>query len=341
MIKHHGIHVASRDHVEKALKSRGIETKLVNRFEYTDDNIDWADVIVTSGGDGTFLMAATKVYSDKPIIGVNSDPSRSVGYLCLPKQYSNNFDEALKLLEEGNFKWKYRQRIRITLEGENAFDDPIELYNQQLNSPEYRFLDLEGKAVGTPEKSLSSLNDELNAQSNQKRVLPFRALNEVFIGESLSSRVSYYEFALDDKPKNKLKSSGVTICTGTGSTSWSFNINKVTPQCVENIFRLVNEEIGAKIPNDEKLIQRVTNRFNSSLLFDPSLPVMGYTIRDPVVFGTDFNNHPRGYAKKIEIKSRMFDACVVIDGGLSYKFNDGSKATFELFEEDVIRTIAL
>jgi NAD+ kinase len=49
---------------------------------------------------------------------------------------------------------------------------------------------------------------------------PRLALNEVFMGESHAARVSYYEIQVDDGPLMKQKSSGVTICTGTGSTSW-------------------------------------------------------------------------------------------------------------------------
>lgn len=58
-------------------REKGIETKVVNRFDYSDANIEWADVILTTGGDGTFLMAASKIHSqNKPLIGINSDPSR-------------------------------------------------------------------------------------------------------------------------------------------------------------------------------------------------------------------------------------------------------------------------
>lgn len=90
---------------------------------------------------------------------------------------------------------------------------------------------------------------------------------------------------------------------------------------------------------DPKLIERVTTNFNNSLIFDPSKCLMAYTIRDPVVFGTDFNSKPRGFAKRIEVKSRMFDACLVIDGGLSFVFNDGATAVFEIFDEDALRTV--
>ncbi|KAL3216350.1 hypothetical protein MRX96_033147 [Rhipicephalus microplus] len=340
LVHHHKIHTKNRELVVNTLRQNGIETRLVDRFDYTDSNIDWADVIFTTGGDGTFLMAASKIHTrDKPIIGINSDPSRSVGYLCLPGHYTENFPLALKRLLTGKFQWMWRQRLRVTLKGEHAFDAPVELHDQQLQYPEYRFLDCwqeqHRKPTADDGATQHSLGDAVH-------MLPVRSLNEVFVGESLSSRVSYYELSVDGSPRTKLKSSGLTICSGTGSTSWSFNINKVTPQCIQRILDIVTAETGVDLPTrDPKLIERVTTNFNNSLIFDPSKCLMAYTIRDPVVFGTDFNSKPRGFAKRIEVKSRMFDACLVIDGGLSFVFNDGATAVFEIFDEDALRTVKL
>ena len=39
--------------------------------------------------------------------------------------------------------------------------------------------------------------------------------------------------------------------------------------------------------------------------------------------------------------SRCFDACLVIDGSLSYKFNDGTRATIEIHNDDALRTIQM
>lgn len=344
LLHHHGIHTQNRDLVVDTLRQKGIDTRVVNRFNYTDTNIEWADVIFTTGGDGTFLMAASKIHSrDKPVVGINSDPSRSIGYLCLPAVYTQSFPNALEKLMSGKFKWKWRQRIRVTLIGEKAFDKPIELHDQQLQYPEYRFLDCwqdEHRHTDSPKpEPTNTIPDCSKKQTHQ---IPVRALNEVFVGESLSSRVSYYEVSIDNNPRVKLKSSGLTACTGTGSTSWSFNINKLTPQCVQQLLKIVNEEAGTSLPyNSSKLVEQVTERFNNSLIFDPSVSHMAYTIRDPVVFGTDFSSKPRGFANRIEVRSRMFDACLVIDGGLSFVFNDGAMALLEIFEEDALRTVTL
>lgn len=84
-----------------AFHAVGINTRVVNRFDYTDENIKWADVVVTTGGDGTYLLAASRIpNSNKPVIGFNSDPSKSKGQLCLPEKYSYNVQEAIdKLLK--------------------------------------------------------------------------------------------------------------------------------------------------------------------------------------------------------------------------------------------------
>ncbi len=66
---------------------------------------------------------------------------------------------------------------------------------------------------------------------------------------------------------------------------------------------------------------------------------MAYTIRDPVYNTTFKSMAPRGFANRIRVKSRCFDAHLVVDGGLSYIFNDGSEVTMELHAEDALRTV--
>lgn len=71
---------------------------------------------------------------------------------------------------------------------------------------------------------------------------------------------------------------------------------------------------------------------------------MGYTIRDPVSDGTlpvPGERKPRGFAEEIEIRSRCFDASLVIDGGISYSFNDGTVATLDILDDDALRTVVL
>ena len=97
---------------------------------------------MTAGGDGTFLSAAAKIYDcNKPLIGLNTDVTSSEGHLLLPKEQSINFNQTLDKLLRGDFDWLMKARIRITLEGYNINDVPIELHDQVLHNLENRYLD--------------------------------------------------------------------------------------------------------------------------------------------------------------------------------------------------------
>lgn len=48
-----------------------------------------------------------------------------------------------------------------------------------------------------------------------------------------------------------------------------------------------------------------------------------------------------GILHRVEILSKMWDACLVIDGGVSFRFNDGAEATLELYDEDALKTVQI
>lgn len=326
LLQHHNLHKKFEHKVRKILNDCGIETRTVNRSEYTQGNIDWADVIIPTGGDGTYLMAASRVSgNDKPVIGLNSDPSRSEGYLCLPVKYSTNIREAIDKLLKGEFEWMFRSRIRITLHGENLCAIPVELHEHVIH-PVYS--DVERKE-GIP-LSLMDVTSE---------VVPVLALNEVYMGESLSSRVSYFGLSLDGGAWTKVKSSGLCVSTGTGSTSWHLSINRITEQSVEELVKLLGTSC-----QDPGLVKRVTDEFNRNLMFSCEDKRMTYTIRDLISAGVwpdPKGLAPRGFASKIEVKSRCFDGGLVIDGGVFIKFNEGTTAILEIYTSDALRTVKL
>jgi len=117
------------------------------------------------------------------------------------------------------------------------------------------------------------------------RILPILALNDVFIGESVSARVSFYEMRVDDGPSQKQKGSGVTICTGTGSTSWHFNINHISEHSVQQILELGRELSGQEFSCDASLSKEVRRQFNNSLVYDPADYKMAFSVRDPIPHG--------------------------------------------------------
>ena len=78
-----------------------------------NDVLPETDLVLSMGGDGTFLSAA-HVVSDigLPILGVNFG---RIGFLC-----ENRPDDVLKALMEGDFSIEYRTVLNATLKGPNA-----------------------------------------------------------------------------------------------------------------------------------------------------------------------------------------------------------------------------
>ncbi|XP_037080752.1 NAD kinase 2, mitochondrial-like isoform X2 [Pollicipes pollicipes] len=348
LLYHHYLHKGCENTVVQALRNQNIDTKVVTRFDYKSDVIEESDIVFTMGGDGTFLLGATRIlHPNKPIVGINSDPTRSEGHLLLPKRYSVNIKEAVQRLLAGKFRWLFRKRIRMTLIGQDVYKPPVELHNQQLLNPEYRYLDMDWSNASLPTSYMESstmVEPRGITYAKQARVLPVLALNEVFIAECLSARVSYYEMSIDGGPQFKQKSSGLCVSTGTGSTSWTYNINKLTPQVVSQLMNALKHETGLELDSkDEALVGRVTDRVNQVLIFGPEENRMCYTIRDPVMSAprSAAEKRPRGLARRLEVRSRCFDANLVVDGGLSFPFNDGTVAILDIHDDDALRTVVL
>ena len=69
---------------------------------------------------------------------------------------------------------------------------------------------------------------------------------------------------------------------------------------------------------------------------------MSYTVRELISAGVwpdPKGLKPRGYANKIEVLSRFFDGGLVVDGGIFYNFNGGTKAVLEVQESDALRSV--
>lgn len=103
--------------------TRGLDIHAAKVF--TGDNFD-ADYVVSMGGDGTFLKAASRVGAKEiPIIGVNMG---RLGFLA--DVSPAEFDECLKAVVEGNYRIDNRKMIQVDA------DDP------ELNTPTYALNDV-------------------------------------------------------------------------------------------------------------------------------------------------------------------------------------------------------
>lgn len=110
--KSHDEHYATLKTVETVLSRYQIRfTK-----SYRSRNIDYTpyDLVITVGGDGTFLEAARNI-KNGVLLGVNSSLSYSVGNFCVANR--NNFETMLKQILRKNFKTSMFQRLRLEIDG--------------------------------------------------------------------------------------------------------------------------------------------------------------------------------------------------------------------------------
>lgn len=93
------------------------------------------------------------------------------------------------------------------------------------------------------------------------------------MSEIFAARVSYFEMCLNKSSKSvQIKSSGLCVCTGTGSTSWNLSINRISKQDIRNILELYNKEKNKKVEKDfDKLVQNVSDNFNQRFRFNPGM----------------------------------------------------------------------
>ncbi len=109
--KTHDAHYRSLESIEQALVSRSLDYDKVERGQLKDYGN--YDLIITVGGDGTFLEAAR--YTDEQLIlGINSDPNWSVGRLCLARK--ETIGDYLDAMLSENFQHGSLNRMKISFE---------------------------------------------------------------------------------------------------------------------------------------------------------------------------------------------------------------------------------
>lgn len=107
------LHRRTYDAVLDALDHLGAKV-IVPSKPHAEFDVSGAALVVTVGGDGTFLAASHSVGSE-PVLGINSAPEFSVGYFCAPHRGSlrKHLDDALS----GRLRRLQMTRMRVEVNG--------------------------------------------------------------------------------------------------------------------------------------------------------------------------------------------------------------------------------
>lgn len=94
------------------------------RSELRSDSADYSneDLVITLGGDGSFIDASHRVSTDVPLLGVRSATS-SHGHFCMAD--SNSFAAVLKSILSGEVRPRRLTRLSLTVDGEELPTKPL------------------------------------------------------------------------------------------------------------------------------------------------------------------------------------------------------------------------
>jgi nicotinamide-nucleotide adenylyltransferase len=146
--KNHFQHIKVKQYVIELLQEQGFNHLLIKEDQLNDIDFSKYGVVITLGGDGTFLHAA-KMATTQRMIGVNTNPDKSVGLLT--NFNIDTVNQVLNELAEGNFKIDLWQRLSV-----------------KINHKKLSYLALNEVFVGVPEIYKSSM---LEVKIETKRAL--------------------------------------------------------------------------------------------------------------------------------------------------------------------------
>lgn len=95
--------------VIRVLKKYKRNYKSINRINLKRKHIKNFNLIITVGGDGTFLRTSHHLYCSIPILAVNANPKRKEGFFTRANR--NNFEKKFLKLLKGKAKLKHLPRL--------------------------------------------------------------------------------------------------------------------------------------------------------------------------------------------------------------------------------------
>ena len=106
--------------VMRAIGEAAIEVRAHEaRAEVPPADLEWADACLALGGDGTMLRASQVAPPGMRVVGVNTDPQRSVGKLCAvavgPRDPAADAAAFVRALARGELAERAPPRLRVTI----------------------------------------------------------------------------------------------------------------------------------------------------------------------------------------------------------------------------------
>ncbi|CAN5376506.1 hypothetical protein BH11CYA1_BH11CYA1_38460 [soil metagenome] len=167
----HAQHVATLKQVTSVLSALAVDFEVVNRrHPDLQAKLAQASLVITVGGDGTFLTASHDIMDETPVLGVNSAPITSFGHFCVCDRIT--FAATLASVSSGEFQPVKLLRLALSIDGkavpELVLNEVLIAHEQPAGTSRYHItVDGEtevhkcsGMLVSTPSGSTGFLRSE-------------------------------------------------------------------------------------------------------------------------------------------------------------------------------------
>ena len=230
-----------------ALQQHSMKVIVKHVDSATHADLEGIDLILSAGGDGTMLKAAALLgYHQTPLSSFSRDSASSTAPATPPTPQTDNSaddhqpspsEDSESLAEQPHERHPY---VPIPLIGVNT--DP------QHSSGVLCAFSIEGPH--TAERVIEHLRKSHFVWVEKSRIeitlidksgatthVGQYAYNDVVVAERDPGRPIVYELTVDDHAAEIQRSSGVLVCTGTGSTAWMANAAGIHPDQVAAVLK--------------------------------------------------------------------------------------------------------
>jgi len=107
-------HFKTIEVIKGILDKKQIKHKFVLKDDLKPQHFKDVDLVLSVGGDGTFLEASHFIKNDMPLLGINSDVKTSEGHLTSADRF--DFEKKIQSILDGKFKIEKRTRLEARLD---------------------------------------------------------------------------------------------------------------------------------------------------------------------------------------------------------------------------------
>jgi len=107
-------HNEQKKTLDTVIETMGKDSEIIYRADLTA--VTDKDLVISVGGDGTFLEVSHHIKNNIPLLGVNSDTLHSEGHYCICDRF--NFNDYIKKIKNRTLTTKELNRLELELNGE-------------------------------------------------------------------------------------------------------------------------------------------------------------------------------------------------------------------------------